>query len=635
MARHIKRIRTFPLLLLLPFLALPHSTYAHNGAVALAAPVEGIVIDGDLSDWPSDLPRYPLTHTESGVPPSGPGDLSATFQVGYDAAGRSLYVAVDVVDESVIIDTSDARNWDTEDGCEVYLGSDHTRGLSGSTQYILRGNGTPEQRLAGVATRRVHWQRSEGGHRYEWRLPLPEAVGVLTPGVSIPIDVVVCDKDTDGSFTWITWGPKGYKIAVEKLGDFVLTKSPIAAGSIAGRAVRQGTDQGITGITVRLSPTAAAADSITLKTDSEGRFSTALPNGQYDVILVWGQDQSLKQQIEVSTDNVTELTFDVPPSTGSRQPAGDGEVVRVGDGRRSNGWHILTTADGLPSSNIFALHQDDDGVLWLGTSGGLSRYDGRNLTTYTTLSGLPSDNVFAIARDPAGNLWLGTNVGLVRYDGESFTSYDTRDGLIHHWVKDILPRQDGSLWLATGGGLSRFDGQYFSNWTAVDGLPGNSVEALDIDDSDRLWIGTRFGLARLDGDTFEVYTEKSGLPGRRIQGLYRSADGVLWIGTATGLSRYDGRTFTNFGADDGLTHSREYNASPKTQTAMCGSPDPCQSWVRRHAYQARCSVTTAAGSTRSTSATVPLARCCGTGRGTSGSVRRRSWPGWMPGNSSC
>jgi hypothetical protein len=46
MARHIQRIRTLFFGFLLLFLVLPHSTYAPNGAVALAAPVEGIVIDG-------------------------------------------------------------------------------------------------------------------------------------------------------------------------------------------------------------------------------------------------------------------------------------------------------------------------------------------------------------------------------------------------------------------------------------------------------------------------------------------------------------------------------------------------------------------------------------------------------------
>ena len=40
---------------------------AHNGKVALGFPVEGIVVDGDLSDWPEEMRRYPILLPEYGV----------------------------------------------------------------------------------------------------------------------------------------------------------------------------------------------------------------------------------------------------------------------------------------------------------------------------------------------------------------------------------------------------------------------------------------------------------------------------------------------------------------------------------------------------------------------------------------
>ena len=42
---------------------------AHNGALAIAVPVEGIEIDGDFSDWPQDMRRYPIALAEDGVLP--------------------------------------------------------------------------------------------------------------------------------------------------------------------------------------------------------------------------------------------------------------------------------------------------------------------------------------------------------------------------------------------------------------------------------------------------------------------------------------------------------------------------------------------------------------------------------------
>jgi hypothetical protein len=44
------------LTLLLLLVAVPLS--AHNGAVAIAVPVEGIVVHGDLSDWPKGMDEY-------------------------------------------------------------------------------------------------------------------------------------------------------------------------------------------------------------------------------------------------------------------------------------------------------------------------------------------------------------------------------------------------------------------------------------------------------------------------------------------------------------------------------------------------------------------------------------------------
>lgn len=58
---------------------------AHNGAVAIAAPVNGIAADGDLSDWPvSGLTRYQVARHEGGSRVRDGGDFAASFRVGWD-----------------------------------------------------------------------------------------------------------------------------------------------------------------------------------------------------------------------------------------------------------------------------------------------------------------------------------------------------------------------------------------------------------------------------------------------------------------------------------------------------------------------------------------------------------------------
>ncbi len=73
--------------------------------------------------------------------------------------------------------------------------------------------------------------------------------------------------------------------------------------------------------------------------------------------------------------------------------------------------------------------------------------------------GFPEDTVQAIQQSPDGYLWIGTTGGLVRFDGSHFLLYDhaTTPALADNSVFCILSARDGSLWIGTdGGGLVHF-----------------------------------------------------------------------------------------------------------------------------------------------------------------------------------
>src|SRR5215471_8716701 len=86
---------------------------------------------------------------------------------------------------------------------------------------------------------------------------------------------------------------------------------------------------------------------------------------------------------------------------------------------------IFTVKDGLPSSYILNVYQDDFGFLWVGTIGGLSRYDGREFINYGLAEGLPSPAVDAIFMDSQKRLWVGTRKGIARLQGNKFIQYKT------------------------------------------------------------------------------------------------------------------------------------------------------------------------------------------------------------------
>ncbi len=87
--------------------------------------------------------------------------------------------------------------------------------------------------------------------------------------------------------------------------------------------------------------------------------------------------------------------------------------------------------------------------------------------------GLPEDTVQAIQQSPDGYLWIGTTGGLVRFDGSHFHLYDhaTTPALADNSVFCVLSARDGSLWIGTeGGGLVHFKDGVFRAYTQADGL---------------------------------------------------------------------------------------------------------------------------------------------------------------------
>jgi hypothetical protein len=87
-------------------LLTPVWVQAHTGALAFGYPLAGITIDGDLSDWPAALPRYPIAVPENSATVPDSSDFYASFRVGFNPQESLLYLAVEVQDQSTVADTT-------------------------------------------------------------------------------------------------------------------------------------------------------------------------------------------------------------------------------------------------------------------------------------------------------------------------------------------------------------------------------------------------------------------------------------------------------------------------------------------------------------------------------------------------
>jgi len=125
---------------------------------------------------------------------------------------------------------------------------------------------------------------------------------------------------------------------------------------------------------------------------------------------------------------------------------------------------------------------------------------------YSTRDGLPHDRVKRVRKDSLGFLWLCTTEGLTRFDGRDFVTYGTPEGLPVPSANDYLPA-DGGAWVATnGGGVAWFEPDLPSprfRPVAVGEDGGARVNVLHLDAAGTLWAGTDGGLFRMPrGRTF-------------------------------------------------------------------------------------------------------------------------------------
>ena len=170
-----------------------------------------------------------------------------------------------------------------------------------------------------------------------------------------------------------------------------------------------------------------------------------------------------------------------------------GNGGRVGVATTANAFVALTTADGLIDDDINEILEDENGTLWIGTEGGISKYDGETFTNFGVADGLPDQHVNGMALDRDGRIWACTLAGVTCFDGSSFSTLTTADGLASDAVLRVFQDSNGYMWFATWGGLNRYDGEVFQILTQEDGLASSTVMKFFEEEDGRLWCGTGSG----------------------------------------------------------------------------------------------------------------------------------------------
>jgi signal transduction histidine kinase/ligand-binding sensor domain-containing protein len=198
------------------------------------------------------------------------------------------------------------------------------------------------------------------------------------------------------------------------------------------------------------------------------------------------------------------------------------------------------TENGLPQNDVMQIIQTRDGYIWLGTNGGLVRFDGIRFTVFDSgnTPELRSNRILALAEDRDGTLWIGTqNGGLTSYSQGKFKNYSTRDGLPDESIFSIAADRQGNLWLSPGGLVRLTDGR-FTLYTTRDGLPSNGSGYLNTKAPDgSLWFLSADFIVHFHEGRFERYGIKEFPKGWvfKVSSLTVARDGSVWLTTEYGL----------------------------------------------------------------------------------------------------
>jgi len=195
--------------------------------------------------------------------------------------------------------------------------------------------------------------------------------------------------------------------------------------------------------------------------------------------------------------------------------------------------------DGLPEQVVQAFAQTADRYLWIGTTGGLVRFDGERFLTFDreNTPAFSDNNVFCLTVTRNNTLWIGMEGGgLIRYRDGVFHSFSSSDGLTNSFVRVVYEDSEGKVWVGTDSGLFQLSGERLDRVDNTASIPAVAVHAIHQDRRGRLWVGGS-KLLRLAGNAAVEYSLGAEASQNRVKSITDTVDGTVWVGTISGLQR--------------------------------------------------------------------------------------------------
>jgi ligand-binding sensor domain-containing protein/signal transduction histidine kinase len=241
---------------------------------------------------------------------------------------------------------------------------------------------------------------------------------------------------------------------------------------------------------------------------------------------------------------------------------------------------LWSTSEDYSRNAVQAVAQTSDGFLWIGTQGGLARFDGGQFE-FIDINSLPgsqtekisalcagnhddlwvgtarglhrlkdgiwkavslpseSDSILALQRSTHGSIWIGTRSGLYRGEGDSSQVREMELGRVSsRIIRSMAENEEAVGWVSVADELVSLTNGVPASKLAFGAFRPEYIRSVCCARDGSIWAGSNFGLIRFKEGRYTHFTKTHGLPDNTVTAVYQDRRGNLWIGTYGGLCRF-------------------------------------------------------------------------------------------------
>ena len=215
----------------------------------------------------------------------------------------------------------------------------------------------------------------------------------------------------------------------------------------------------------------------------------------------------------------------------------------------------LNIEDGLVYSQVLSTFQDQKGYLWIGTSNGLSRWDGNQFKNYVSTNKISFDNIKMMTETNNGNLFIATGSGILISKNGEFIKPPNYPSSLETSINQLIKSRDGIIYIAAeDSGLWQYENYQFTKIPILTNHNKICVTSLAFTGDDILLVGTKLnGLFAYKNKQIQTYNINGKPFTEDINFVYQDVDRSIYIGSnENGLYRIDRKHVFHFNRSNGL-----------------------------------------------------------------------------------